>query len=107
MFRLGKSVLFFAVVALFSGVAAAQSVDDVIANNIKARGGLDKIKAVRAALAGSDLTRVRTAADDLERTMQRIGQEVYSQPGTTAGAGTAGAAPGGEPGTVEGEYREV
>ncbi len=67
----------------------------------------DKIKAVRAALAGSDLTRVRTAADDLERTMQRIGQEVYSQPGTTAGAGTAGAAPGGEPGTVEGEYREV
>jgi len=67
----------------------------------------DKIKSVRAALAGSDLTRVRTAADDLERTMQRIGQEVYSQPGTTAGAGTAGAAPGGEPGTVEGEYREV
>ncbi len=67
----------------------------------------DKIKTVREALAGSDLTRVRTAADDLERTMQRIGQEVYSHPGTTAGAGTAGAAPGGEPGTVEGEYREV
>ena len=67
----------------------------------------DKIKSVRAALAGSDLTRVRTAADDLERMMQRIGQEVYSQPGTTTGAGTAGAAPGGEPGTVEGEYREV
>jgi len=72
----------------------------------------DKIKAVRDALASNDLARVRSASDDLERTMQRIGQEVYSQPGaapgeTTAGAGTAGAAPGSETGTVEGEYREV
>ncbi len=67
----------------------------------------DKVKAVRDALAGSDVSRVRSAADDLERTLQRIGQEVYSQPGTSAGDGTAGAAAGGESGTVEGEYREV
>src|SRR5437588_2234741 len=69
----------------------------------------DKIKAVRDALAGSDLTRVRSAADDLERTMQRLGQEAYSEAGATAGAsdGTSGAASGNEPGTVEGEYREV
>jgi len=67
----------------------------------------DKIKAVRDALSGSDLTRVRNAADDLERTMQRMGQEIYSQPGTPAGDGTPGTAPSGEPGTVEGEYREV
>jgi len=69
----------------------------------------DKIKAVRDALAGSDLTRVRSAADDLERTMQRVGQEAYSEAGATAGAsdGTSGAASGNEPGTVEGEYREV
>src|SRR2546421_513388 len=69
----------------------------------------DKIKAVRDALAGSDLTRVRSAADDLERTMQRVGQEVYSEAGAAAGAsdGTSGAASGSEPGTVEGEYREV
>ncbi len=65
------------------------------------------IRAVRDALAGSDLTRIRTAADELERAMQRIGQEVYSQPGTTAGDGTSGAASGGQPGTVEGDYREV
>src|SRR5437016_2325933 len=76
------------------------------------RQGEDKIKAVRDALAGSDLTRVRSAADDLERTMQRLGQEVYSQPGTSAGDGASGAssassATGGETGTVEGEYREV
>jgi len=67
----------------------------------------EKVKAVRDALGGSDLTRIRTAASDLERTMQRIGQEAYSQPGTTAGDGTSGTAPSGEPGTVEGEYREV
>src|SRR3989440_1616285 len=70
----------------------------------------DKIKAVRDALAGMDLTRVRSAADDLERRMQRIGQEAYSQAGTTAGdgaAGASGAGTGGESGTVEGEYREV
>ena len=74
----------------------------------------DKIKVVRDALASNDLARVRSASDDLERTMQRIGQEVYSQPGTTQGAGTpgegagtAGTAPGSEAGTVEGEYREV
>ncbi|MBV8821632.1 MAG: Hsp70 family protein, partial [Ktedonobacteraceae bacterium] len=63
----------------------------------------DKVKAVRDALAGSDFTRVRSAADDLERTMQRIGQEVYNQPGTTTGDTTSS----GEPGSVEGEYREV
>jgi molecular chaperone DnaK len=67
----------------------------------------EKVKAVRDALAGSDLTRIRSAADDLERTMQRIGQEAYSQPGTTAGDGAPGTASSGEPGTVEGEYREV
>ena len=70
----------------------------------------DKVKAVRDALTGSDLTRVRSTADDLERTMQRIGQEVYRQPGATAGDGASGGdrtTSSGEPGTVEGEYREV
>jgi len=73
----------------------------------------DRIRAVRDALAGSDITRIRSAADDLERTMQRIGQEVYSQAGAPAGGGasasggTSEAPPRSEPGTVEGEYREV
>src|SRR2546426_8071156 len=67
----------------------------------------ERIKAVRDALASNDLTRVRSAADELERTMQRIGQEAYSQPGTAGGDGTSGTASGGESGTVEGEYREV
>jgi molecular chaperone DnaK len=67
----------------------------------------DKVKAVRDALSSNDITRIRSTSEDLERTMQRIGQEVYRQPGTTAGQGTAGSAPRSEPGTVEGEYREV
>ncbi len=81
-----------------------------------------KIKAVRDALAQQDTSRVRAAADDLERTMQRIGQEVYSQAGAGAGGGTGtsdgygygrgdGAGtpppPRDEAETVEGEYREV
>ncbi len=72
-----------------------------------------KVKAVRDALAQQDITRVRAATDDLERTIQRIGQEVYSQAGATAGEGTGGGEGAGassareESDTVEGEYREV
>ena len=40
------------------------------------------------------------------RTVQRIGQEVYGQAGA-ASNGATGSAPESEPGTVEGEYREV
>jgi molecular chaperone DnaK len=77
----------------------------------------DKIKAVRDALSSNDMPRVRSAVDDLENTMQRVGQEVYSQAGANAGNGTGpqgsgqaqGAVPtdGNDSGTVEGEYREV
>ena len=73
----------------------------------------DRITALRDALAGSDITRIRSAYEDLERNMQRIGQEVYSQAGAATGggasasAGPSGAPPRYEPGTVEGEYREV
>lgn len=73
----------------------------------------DRIRALRDALAGSDITRIRSAYEDLERNMQRIGQEVYSQAGAATGggasasAGPSGAPPRNEPGTVEGEYREV
>jgi len=69
----------------------------------------ERIKAVREALNSGDIARVRNATNELERSMQRIGQEVYSQTGTSAGAGTSGTGPatGTEPGTVEGEYREV
>lgn len=75
----------------------------------------EKIKDVRSALAGSDVERIRSSADALESAMQRIGQEVYSQSGATAGANPSeqqggnqqGSSGGGDDGTIEGEYREV
>jgi molecular chaperone DnaK len=71
----------------------------------------DKIKAVRDALSSNDMPRVRTAADALESTIQRVGQEIYSQPGAASGNGTGPQGPdystGNDSGTVEGEYREV
>ncbi len=71
----------------------------------------DRIKAVRDALSSNDMSRIRSTSDDLERTMQRIGQDIYSQPGTAGGPtgpqAPQGPTPGGDSGTVEGEYREV
>jgi molecular chaperone DnaK len=64
----------------------------------------DKIKAVRDALSGQDIIRIRQTMNDLEQNMQRIGQEVYKQPGAPAGSGPSSS---GEPGTVEGEFHEV
>ena len=68
----------------------------------------DKVKAVRDALSSNDVNRMRSAADDLERAMQRIGQDVYGQAGAAGPDGTqGGSTPGSDSGTVEGEYREV
>lgn len=70
----------------------------------------ERIKAVREALNGSDIARVRTTAEELARTTQRIGQETYAQPEQKA-TGTAGSSAGSGSGegseTIEGEYREV
>ncbi len=67
----------------------------------------DKVKAVRDALSSNDVTRLRSATDELESAMQRIGQDVYSQNGATAGADPEGPTSESDSGTVEGEYREV
>jgi molecular chaperone DnaK len=64
----------------------------------------EKIRAVREALSGNDIMRVRSASNDLERSMQRIGQETYSQPETGTGKRSSSVD---ESGTIEGEYREV
>jgi molecular chaperone DnaK len=66
-----------------------------------------KIKDVRDALSSNDFTHLRRASEALERSMQRIGEEVYHQPGAAAGAGPSGNPSNSEPDTVEGEFREV
>ncbi len=70
-----------------------------------------KVKAVRDALEGSDVERMRRLSEELGQTLQRVGEAAYQQDGATP---PPGAQPGGEPEagpeedeTVEGEFREV
>jgi len=68
-----------------------------------------RVAAVRSALQSSDTAGIRRAMDDLNQTLQKLGQAVYSAAGAGAGAapGAGGPPPGGPAGTVEGEFREV
>ncbi|MDY6917380.1 MAG: molecular chaperone DnaK [Chloroflexota bacterium] len=70
-----------------------------------------KVAALRSAQQSGDIEQVRRAMQDLESTMQRIGQEVYSHAGagaTTDEGNHGGGYQGGDDGgTVEGEFREV
>jgi len=64
-----------------------------------------KIAAVRSALQGTDITAVRTAVNELNTSLSKIGEAVYGAAGAQPGAGPEG---GEAPeGTVEGEFREV
>jgi molecular chaperone DnaK len=95
-----------------------QDVGDKISPSLRSEAE-GKIQAVRDAISANDVMRMRNTMSDLESTMQRVGQEIYSQAGATAGPGTPGGSSGygagygtqgtppDEPGTVEGEFREV
>ena len=65
-----------------------------------------KIAAVRTALTGTDIEAVRRATDELNQSMQRIGEAVYGAQGAAAGPDGSGG-PEAPEGTVEGEFREV
>jgi molecular chaperone DnaK len=66
-----------------------------------------RIEAVRTALNGTDMDALRRATDDLNASMQKIGEAVYGA-GAGASPDGAGAQAGEAPeGTVEGEFREV
>jgi molecular chaperone DnaK len=68
-----------------------------------------KVAALRTALQGQDTAAVRSAYDDLNNNLQRIGQAVYGAQGTPGanGADGQGEKQPQEEGTVEGEFREV
>jgi molecular chaperone DnaK len=66
-----------------------------------------KIAAVRDAISSNDMSRVRSLTSELESAMQRIGQDIYSSAGTTAGPQGPTSTYDNDSGTVEGEYREV
>jgi len=73
-----------------------------------------KVAAVRSALQGKDVDRIKSTMKELSDSMQKLGAAVYQQPGagpSGPGGGPTGG-PGGqkppeEEGTVEGEFREV
>ena len=76
-----------------------------------------KISAVRTALEGQDIDQINTAMQDLQGSLQRVGELVYSQTGTPGDGQPSGDGTGQEPEdgteqvppeeTVEGEFREV
>ena len=65
-----------------------------------------KLEALRTAIAANNVAQMQTAMNDLNETLQRVGQAVYTQPGAEGpGAGSQGGSPDDD--TVEGEFREV
>ena len=68
-----------------------------------------KVAAVRSALQGKDTQRMRSAAQELSESLQRIGSAMYQQPGPeqTPPSDGGGQQKPPEDGTVEGEFREV
>ena len=71
-----------------------------------------KVAAVRSALQGQDVERMRSTAQELSESLQKIGASMYqqqqqgpTQPPPEGGAGGGQQPP--EEGTVEGEFREV
>ena len=71
-----------------------------------------KIAQLREALQGQDVALINSRLQELQASLQKVGQAVYSQAGGPPGAAPGEAAGGfeSEPppeGTIEGEYREV
>ncbi|MFA4836117.1 MAG: Hsp70 family protein, partial [Dehalococcoidia bacterium] len=73
-----------------------------------------KVAALRSALSGKDASYIKSTAQELSESMQKVGAAVYQQsapppPGGAAGdqPGGAGGTGGGDSDTVEGEFREV
>ena len=66
-----------------------------------------KLEALRAAIAANNVAQMQTAMNELNEALQRVGQAVYSQPGSGGTGGASGGADTGPDDTVEGEFREV
>ena len=76
-----------------------------------------KVAALRSSLQNDDIARVETTLNELQESLQKVGQAVYSQAGAGAGPGDMPPPPPGTDGptdtgpdnddTVEGKFREV
>jgi molecular chaperone DnaK len=65
-----------------------------------------KTSTLRETLKGQDVAAIQSAMQELSDTIQKAGSAVYGEQGA-GGTGGAGEQPGGDDGTVEGEFREV
>jgi len=65
-----------------------------------------KIEAVKSALSGSDVDKIKATTQELSETMQKVGSAVYQQSGPPP-SGEEGEQIKDDEGTVEGEFREV
>ena len=66
-----------------------------------------KLEALRSAIAANNVAQMQTAMNGLNEALQRVGQAVYSQPGSGGSGSASGGADTGPDDTVEGEFREV
>ncbi|MEA3407827.1 MAG: molecular chaperone DnaK [Chloroflexota bacterium] len=76
----------------------------------------NKIQAVREALDGDDIQKIRRLSEELSEALQKVGAAAYQQAGGPGGAGAAGGSGTGgaqqqgdesDKDTVDGEFREV
>ena len=98
--------------------ASAHAAEKLIADNPEAvsedqkKEIEEKVAAVRSALESEDSGRINLAVQELQASVQKVGQAVYARQ-AEAGAGPGTTPPGGgtdgdsEDGTIEGEYKEV
>lgn len=67
-----------------------------------------KVAAVRSALSGNDVNYLKSTAQELSESLQKVGAAVYQQEAPPPEGEAPAEPPGeGEEGTVEGEFREV
>ncbi len=97
--------------AMFTAEKALKDGGDKVPGNVKTQVE-EKVAAVKQALEGKDLEKIKSATNDLYQVVQQIGSAMYGS------GGPEGAAPGGDPGTpggpnkggddvVEGDFKEA
>jgi molecular chaperone DnaK len=93
----------------YSAEKTLRELGDKVPGNVKSEVE-GKVAAVRSALQGQDVQRMKSASQELSEAMQRIGASMYQQSGATPPPGGQEQGPQQTPpedGTVEGEFREV
>jgi molecular chaperone DnaK len=101
--------------AIFTAEKALKDGGDKVPGNVKSQVE-EKVAALKKAVEGKDLEKIKTATNDLYQVVQQIGSAMYGQPSGPdmggqpgGGAGPQGGSGDGKGGddVVEGEYKEA